>query len=251
MNRQFVAALCVTALVAGALPARAQQRKPALPKGLIGISGTFTPTTQTLSASASPRVNAETATISVASDIPSAAGVSASAFVRIWKQLAVGGAFARYQSSSAAIVSGSIPHPFVFSQPRQFEGTINALNREETSMALHAGAMFAPSNRFLIAVFGGPVRRSLTQDVVTSVSYSEAYPYDTATLQSTAVSNVKRSAWGFGAGADATYFVSRQVGIGATINFDGGNETLPSILDSSIESKTGGVHVGVGVRFRF
>lgn len=252
-------ALLIAFVLIGGLPsiAQGQQRKPAaaakgpLPKGQVEIDGVFVGSSQVLTSTARPRIYAEAANISTTHDIPSSFGFGAGGSRRVWKNLGVGAAFTMHQSSSDVAITGSIPHPFVFSQPRSFDGSASGLHRQETSFAIQARGYFPLSRRVYLTVFGGPVLTLLDQSVVTAVDYSEAYPYDTATFRSNTVATAAQSKWGAGAGVDVAYFRSRRMGVGASIKFSGATFDVPGLNGGSVESQAGGLYFAVGGRFRF
>jgi hypothetical protein len=229
----------------------AQQRTLVLPKGQVEIDGIATIGTQPFNATATPRINAETATFTADSEIPKAYGFSAGASVTVWRNFAIGGAVSRYRSSSDASLAGSIPHPFAFSTPRAIQGIATGLQRQERSLALQARAVFPIAERVTLTVFGGPVLNSLRQDVVTAMRYTESYPYDVAAFRSHDERSVSKSIWSAGAGADVAYFISRHIGIGLSAKFDGRKLTVPSLYDSTITSRVGGLHLQAGARVRF
>src|SRR5262245_20973142 len=186
-----------------------QNRYASWPKGYVEIDGAFLANSDTLTDTATPTINAESAQITTTYDVPATFGFSGGFGYRIWRNLAAGVSFARYAGSVDASVTGAIPHPFTFAQLRHFEGAVTGLDRSEMSFGLQARGLFPVSNKLTLTLFGGPVYSSLSQDVISSITYTEAYPYDTVTFQSQASETQDESRWGIGAGADAAYFFTR------------------------------------------
>ena len=178
-------------------------------------------------------------------DVEARVGVDAGAFVRVWKNLAVGGAFTTHKDDGDLVIEGSIPHPLLFNQPRAIEGTAPG-TREETAFHLQV-AYIVPVNRKLrVVVFGGPSFFTVKQSVVTGITYSEDYPYDEATFSGADVETEEEQKTGFNVGADVGYYFTKNVGVGGIIRF-----SQTKVTFSVGEVEAGGAMVGGGLRLRF
>ena len=104
--------------------------------------------------------------------------------------------------------------------------------------------------RFRAMAFGGPSWFRVTQDVVTAFSFNQTYPFDQATLQAATTSSATKSRLGFNAGGDATFFISRQIGVGFTVMYSRADLTFPA-GDTTASIIAGGLQTGGGLRFRF
>ena len=111
--------------------------------------------------------------------------------------------------------------------------------------------MFPVGTRFQVMVFGGPSFFQVKQGVATDFTYTDSYPYDEAQFGNATTTNASVSKVGFNAGGDLAFFFTRNVGVGATMQFSGTSVKLPGALGSTQEVKVGGGQAGVGLRLRF
>ena len=169
--------------------------------------------------------------------------------VRVWRNLAVGVNVSLAKRSTDGSISGSIPHPFYFDAARSISGS-TPIERSENAVHLQAMWVIPVGRRLLIAPGAGPTFFSVTQSLVQSVSYSESYPYDTATFASASVTEPSASAVGFGASVDVGYYFTRFLGIGGLVRYARATVELPS-HDSKVSVDVGGFEAGVGLRIRF
>ena len=164
----------------------------------------------------------------------------------MWRNLAVGAGISLFSRQDSLQVTAQLPHPFHFDRPRAISGTAADLAREET--ALHVQAMWlAPvGERVEIAVFGGPSFVNVTQDVMTGVRFTQAYPYDAA--EYTGIDRAARSAsaTGFNVGADVGFYFTRWLGAGGAVRFTRANADL-----DGVEIEAGGLLATAGLRVRF
>jgi len=89
------------------------------------------------------------------------------------------------------------------------------------------------------------------QDLVASVTYTDAYPYDTAAFGVATTTQVSKSKTGFAAGADVSYFFAKSVGIGASVAVVKATISAAASDGSTVNLNAGGTQVGAGLRFRF
>ena len=169
--------------------------------------------------------------------------------VRVWRNLAVGVNVSLARRSTDGSISGSIPHPFYFDAARPISGS-TPIERSENAVHLQAVWVIPVGRRLLIAPGAGPSFFSVKQTLVQSVSYTESYPYDTATFASASVTQPSASAVGFGASVDVSYYFTRYLGIGGLVRYARATVELPS-HDSKVTVDVGGFEAGVGLRIRF
>jgi hypothetical protein len=232
-------------LAAIATPVSAQTSR-----GYVSINALSQPANPSLSDHFEFQENAETATADV--HYPSKMGIGADGGVgiRLWKQFGAGVAVSYVSSSGDAEIEASIPHPFVFGQPRAISGTQGGITRAETGVHLQL-LYFVPTSGKLRAVLsGGPSFVSLQQDVVDDVVYTDAYPFDTAVFSRAATTTAKASAVGFNVGADIQWMFTRSVGVGALVRFTRAQVDL-DITGRTLGVDTGGVQAGGGIRIGF
>jgi hypothetical protein len=96
-------------------------------------------------------------------------------------------------------------------------------------------------------VFGGPTWFMVDQDLVTAVTVTDSYPFDTASFAGTATVRQSKSKAGFNVGGDLTWLLRPRVGVGVDVRFS--RAEIP--LTDTATIVAGGAHVGAGMRFRF
>jgi hypothetical protein len=102
------------------------------------------------------KVHAEDATLSADATVGIGPAFGARGGVRVWKNLAIGGGLEFTSTGQSLDVTGSLPHPFLFNQPRDVEGTASGLARVETMAAVEVSWLVALARRVDMFVFAGP-----------------------------------------------------------------------------------------------
>jgi opacity protein-like surface antigen len=235
--------------VAGAAEARQANARPA--KFTLQLDGAFRATSTTFDDSATPTINAEPARIDVAYGVPRAAGFSIGGSARAWKRLSIGAGFERLRQAPSADITASLPHPFAFSRHREIQGTASALGRSESAVSLHARYDVPMRSRVGVALFAGPTWISVNQQIVDAVNYDDAYPYDTAAYRSASLRSTDSRAVGLSLGADVSYFVSRQIGLGFGAKYSRASAEFNSLGGTPITFDLGGLSFTGGLRVRF
>jgi hypothetical protein len=169
----------------------------------------------------------------------------------LWRQIGVGVGVSRFSRSTPVVFSAQVPHPFVFDQDRQVDSDIGGVKREELAVNIRASAVFPLGSRTQVMVFGGPSFFRVTQGIVTDFTFTEEYPYDTATFANGETRNEKQSKVGANVGVDVGYFFTPQIGVGGMVQFAGATLDFPSAGGGTQEVKTGGLQAGGGLRLRF
>ena len=159
--------------------------------------------------------------------------------------------YTRFTKDSDATVDARIPHPFFFNRDRAIAGSATDLNRAEHGLHVQLRWLAPVPAPFEVAVFGGPTFFNVRQDLVTTVGFSQTYPFDVASF--TTASTERQSDWaaGYNVGADVAYFLSPHVGIGGLARFTSGTLSLTSEDGGRISTDAGGFHLGGGLRLRF
>ena len=217
----------------------------------VSINFGVQPSSTTFAASTTKPVYAETATFNTSYGVSKGQLFDGGVLIRVAGGFGVGVAVSSFSKSQAAEVTGSIPHPFFFNTPRSISGTTGALQRSELVAHIQAAYMIS-SKRVDVAISGGPSFFNVSQDLVGDVTYTEAYPYDTATFASATITKVSATKIGFNAGADIGIKVSKNVGVGALVRFSRASMSFPLAgTASGVAADAGGLQVGGGVRFFF
>ena len=148
-------------------------------------------------------------------------------------------------------VNAQIPHPFFFNMPRPVSGTVSNLLDAEIGVHIDATYQLLTSPRLDLTASLGPSVLRVAQDLVTDVTYSESYPYDTATFVSAPTGRTSGTALGFNVGTDLTWKVSRRIGLGALVRYAHGSVALTPSAGNSVSATAGGLQLGGGVRFLY
>jgi len=213
--------------------------------------GVEQPAATTFSTSTTKPVYLETATITTAYSVPKGQFFDGGVLVRVRGHFGVGVAVSAFTKSDAASVSGAIPHPFLFNTLRPITGSTSPLERSETAVHIQA-AYVITSGKIDVAISGGPSFFNAGQDLAADVTYTEAYPYDTASFAGATVSKASATSAGFNAGADVGYKLSKSVGVGGLIRFSRGSVVFPlANTASGVSANVGGLQAGAGIRFFF
>ena len=243
-RHSFIAITIAVAALWSAAPAAAQTG------AVISVNGIYQGGTEAVSNTVSFTANAEAATFT--SNFPVKSGPGFDAGLRVGVRGAIGVAIGitRFTATGSADVTAKIPHPFFFNQPRSIAGTAN-LSREETTTRLAIVFSSAANKRLQVSAFVGPAFFSVKQTLVEAVSYTDSYPYDTATFGQATTKQVTKSKTGVTAGAEASYFFAKHIGIGLTAAVAKATIPITAVDGSAVSLSAGGTQIGAGLRFRF
>ena len=150
----------------------------------ISVNGAFQATTNDFSDRFEFERNLETGSTDV--DYPVQGGFifDAGAGYRFWKNLAAGVSVSYFTRDDVASTTSSVPHPFFFNQPREVTGEATGVKRSETAVHVQAMYLVNPGGRLRLVLSGGPSFFNVEQDLVTEVTVTETFPFDTATFAS-------------------------------------------------------------------
>jgi hypothetical protein len=168
----------------------------------------------------------------------------------LWKRVALGADLAVVTARERVAVTASLPHPFMYNQYRSVEGATSGLTRTELMAAVEATWLLADTRRVSVSAFAGPAYFSARQDVASGVTFTEVYPYDTATFTGVTTTSARASTVGVTSGADVAYKVSRRFGLGGELRYSYGSARLKSGGQSGT-LKLGGLQLGVCAHVRF
>ena len=165
--------------------------------------------------------------------------------------LAIGLGFTRFDTRHDAGVEARVPHPFFFDRRRSVSGVAPDLTRQEQAVHLQLRWFTPLPGPIQLAVFAGPSFFSVEQDLVTAVSVTQSFPFDTANFASAATRRHSESKTGYHVGADVAVFFSRYVGIGGLVRVSRATVDFTSEDGEPVSVDVGGVQVGGGLRVRF
>ncbi len=231
----------------------AATKKPAPSSGwsdrvLLAVGGVYQASGSSFSESHSFDQYVERATIDTSYPAKEAPGFHGAVLVRVWKNLAGGAAVTRTSHSTTGSISGTIPHPFHFTQMRPVAGSAS-LSHGETAVHAQVAWVVPVGKSLLLALSGGPSYFGVSQSLVESAPFTESYPYDSAALSTPVVTDVSKSAVGFNIGADFGWFFTRTIGVGAGVRYARARVEYP-LHGATIGTDAGGAQAVVGLRVR-
>jgi opacity protein-like surface antigen len=194
----------------------------------------------------------ETAEVNINQTINSGAFIEFGGAYKVRGNLGIGLTYGFISNAGDGTVSGSLPHPQFFDQPRSF--TASAEDLGHTEQAVHFQAVwFVPfTEKVDFAISGGPSLFNVKQDLIRSVAFSENPPsFASVTIDSVDVIELRDSGWGFNIGADMTYALTPSIGVGALVRYSHGTIEFNISDTQTAEVTAGGFQIGAGVRLRF
>jgi len=171
--------------------------------------------------------------------------------LRLSPSFVLGVALWRSTSVPNAALTAVVPHPFVYDAPRLTTADDLVVGRGENDGHLQLTWLVPVGRRSDLSIFGGPSLFYLRQDVVSSLSFRETYPYDTVSVAAFQVQRRSKVGFGANAGADLTIMVWRFVGVGIGGRYARGQVKMPGATSGTVNVKVGGAQVSGGVRIRF
>jgi hypothetical protein len=125
------------------------------------------------------------------------------------------------------------------------------LTSRELGVHIDAIGLVPLTRALMLTVFAGPSLIAVRQSVITDVLISETYPYDTATFDSVDSEVANKTGVGFNAGADVTFQIRPNVGVGAKLRYLAGSVDLPSSVRDSVTYKVNAARFSAGIRLTF
>jgi hypothetical protein len=182
--------------------------------------------------------------------------------VMITPVVGVGVSFSGTAHEDVAILDARIPHPIFANTYASDEAeTDRVLQRVEGGVNLQAMIVAVQTDRFRLRVFGGPTYFRVEQDAVTDIRYDQAFlilqRVNAIEITEFDHERIEGTGWGFHAGADASVFFNRIIGVGGFAKFSRGSVDLENTLatavglDDVVSVKAGGFQVGGGLRLKF
>ena len=201
------------------------------------------------------RAYGEDARFDASHDISGGGMFDVGASLLVWRELSVGASYTQLDGSNRVTVSGAVPHPIEFNNPRAITPQTLSLTHRERATHIF-GAWRVPLQqveKLDVSVFGGLSLFNVTQGVVTNVTAREAGgpPFVAVTVDQVQTGERWKNGVGGHVGVDVTYMVTDYVGVGFFARFTGGSVDLPSAGVGTVSLNLGGIQTGGGVRFRF
>jgi hypothetical protein len=234
-----------------ALPATAQTGSAGTSRLTIGASGGIQQAAEDISDHFSFPKNVETETVDVKYPMKTLGLIDLAAGYRVWKNVGVGVAVSVTSGKGDAEVTASVPHPFFFNQPRTVTGTESGITHSETGVHLQLQYLVPATGRLHFVLEGGPSWVNVDHEVVTDVTVTESYPFDTAAFGGAVTKSTTGSAIGFNAGVDVTWMFVESVGVGGLVRYTRADVDLKAAEGRTLTIKAGGLQAGVGIRVTF
>lgn len=250
------AAVLLCCFVVDAAPVSAQS---SVPRGWIEVRiGQATPAEITLTTTYTFQKYSEAASIRTTYLIDTVPVVEGGAGYMLNDLLGIGVSMGGATHRNPASLSATIPSPLFFNRPGTgTTETTDKLTRRELYTNVQAvGLVPLRSERIQLRVLAGPSRISLKGDVTTDVRYTQVASASTNVVTITGFSQktVSDSAWGFNAGGDVVYLVSRRAGVVGGAKLIYGTvlvEDQNALSDAAVRVSSGGIQLRAGGHLTF
>lgn len=158
-------------------------------------------------------------------------------------------AFGKTDRDGSVDVQTGLPHPFFFDEKREVSLSRDGFPYNET--ALHFDLVYTKRSGSLeLSAFAGGSRVKVEARVVSDLSFSQQYPFDTATLVDLPSTTVEDSPFGFNVGGGLDYVMGR-FGLGAQLRYTRATAKLVPTEGNTLEVSAGGLQIAAGVRLFF
>jgi opacity protein-like surface antigen len=244
---------CAAAAAAVLLPATARaQFIPVEGKIVVSANVGVQVSAQDLERNSTFDLYDEQASVDIFQEIKSGGFFDVGGQYKINKSYGVGLSYGFLSKTGDGTVSGSLPHPLFFDQPRQFNASATDLKRTEHSWHFQAVYYVPFIEKVDFAISGGPSLFNVKQQLIRNVNFSENPPgFTSVTIDSVDVVEPTDSGWGFNLGVDMTYALSGRLGVGAIVRYTYGNVEFNLSDNQTADYKAGGFQIGGGVRYKF
>jgi hypothetical protein len=246
--------LCIVISLAGASESQAQVQKWT-DNGFLNINGAAQMGSHDFTETSAPTVYGESASISTPHQIGGGPLFDVSGGVRVAGNLGVGIGYSWFSTSESPTVTAQIPNPVFFNKPRSATAPAGTLEHSESVVHLQVLWMLPVAQKLDVAFFVGPSFFSVSQDLIsedlTAGITEGAAPFTTVTLGSVPTATKTKSGTGYNVGADISYMIVRQMGIGVLLRYSAATVDLPTAGGGQVSVDAGGFQIGVGARVRF
>ena len=250
MTRMLTTSLIVLTGALASAPSVLAQVGTLAGRGFIVVNGGYQVGTHDFEQVSTLRANVEDGSFTTDYEVKSGPSFDVGGGATVWRRLAIGVGLTRFSSSTPSSLTGSVPHPFFFNRSRSVTGDVGGLKREELAVHVQAIATAPLGPRLQLMAFGGPSFFRVKQDMVSTFTWAETYPFDDASFGSATIVDADGSKLGFNVGGDVAFFFSRQVGVGGSIRYSAATVEI-DVAGGTHEVKAGGLQAGGGLRLRF
>jgi hypothetical protein len=241
MTNRFVMAVCFVALATGSASAQTLKWDQTFMAGVnVGAQASSARSETT---TFNFNLYGESATVSTDRSVPSGMLIDIFGAARLRGNFGVAALAMLRNANSDGSVNASIPSPIFFDTPRTVTATVADMRHRERWGGLFGAYMIKLDEKAGILLFGGPMLASVDHALPSSADVTEGA---TPTVN-VSVTEYNKTVWGYGAGADFSYMMTRNIGLGAQARYIGAKANLTA--DSEV--KVGGFQVSAGVRIAF
>jgi len=238
-----------TAQTAATAPA---SKGPARPRIRIGANGGVQPSSIAITSSTTTPIYTENETVNATYSVGSGVFFDGGVLVRLAGGLHAGVTVSSFMKQNDGDITSTVPHPFFYNTPRSVSGVAGGLTRNELVTHVQAAWVIRAGKSIDIAVSVGPSWFHVTQDLVTGITFSERYPYDTTTFTGASTARVSADSVGVNAGADVAFKLSKNIGIGGMVRYSHTSVDFPVPgAPTNSKSDAGGFQAGGGIRLYF
>jgi Outer membrane protein beta-barrel domain len=239
INKTSLAVLIAGFTLAGSLTAEAQTQAQTSVYINVNYGGQLQ--ARTFTGSTSFPLYGETAVINSAQSVDSGGVFDFAGGYRVMSHLSLGLGYSSFSSSGDGTITGSIPSPTVFNNPKVSTVSATDLHHKETGTHLVASWMVPIAKQFDATISGGFSFFRVTQDILTATVPAGTQDMTAQTQESKGDSN------GANFGVSLNYMPRVNYGVGLYVRYAGATVSLPSVGDM----KVGGTQIGGGLRLRF
>lgn len=233
---------CVAAICSIASTVSAQPVKPAGDtRFFVDVTGGLQPLHHSVDSTLTVPLYDETATFTGSQTTARGAFFDLGVGYRFRPTVGVALGFSNFSSKTDATVTAQIPDPAFFDTFHTVNTTAADMTRTERAAHMRLVGFIPVSEKFEVALFGGPSLVKVSQDMP-----SGSVPTGTVNVT---VASFQESKTGIGlnVGLDGTYLATPGFGVGVAVHYLVSSVDLPSV--SGV--KAGGLQAGVGVHLRF
>jgi hypothetical protein len=235
------AALAICAI---GVPSVASAQMQWTDKGFISVNGGAQVGSHTFESTSTFDLYDETASVTTSQKVKGGGLFDIGGAYRVWgNNVLAGVSFSHTSSKSDLSLTGSVPDPIVYDNPRSISASQTGAKHTENTVHLDVIYMMPVANKLDVGVFAGPSIFAVKQDAVTSLSVSEPGPTVVAPLTSESKTTV-----GVNFGVDLQYLIGRKWGVGGIARYSVGKASLANTSD---KLTVGGFDIGGGLRLRF
>ncbi|HZP47145.1 MAG TPA: hypothetical protein VFB07_01325 [Vicinamibacterales bacterium] len=245
MSRTTLVLLVTTGCLWASIPADAQTAD--VERGYITAAADFLGAGSGFTDEIHPIDFGEAATVAGSYQVKFAPGFAVGGGARVWRRLALGVEAGRVSHGNTADVSAQVPHPFFFNKPRAVTGSASGLDRAELAVHVIASWVAPVADRWQLSVGGGPSWITVDQAVISDVTVTQTYPYDTATFAGAVTRKASKGHVGVNAGVEAAYLLRPRAALAFGARFS--HAHVP--LTDTASTDAGGLHATAGLRLRF